>query len=96
MQRRPKIVFFYVTEVCDAGCRHCCYPPSTGRELDLDEVKVVLDRIREFGIRSVSFVVGEPLERGDIVDIVRHCRDIGLTPHVAKGRLCCELGGQVR
>lgn len=75
-----------VTYRCNARCRFCyagcnCTqnPIQSDREMSLDQVKTVLDKIRrEALVPSVSFTGGEATLRPDLPEMVRHARSLGL------------------
>ena len=64
---------------CYAGCNCTVNPVGNGREMTLDEVRRVLDRIAgEAKVPSVSFTGGEATLRPDLPDMVRHARSLGM------------------
>lgn len=79
--RSPFIVIWEVTQACALACVHCraeARPCRDTRELTTEEAFALLDETRQFG--PVLFVItgGDPLERPDIFDIIRHGAEIGL------------------
>ncbi len=79
--RSPFIVIWEVTQACSLACLHCraeARPCRDAGELNIEEAFALLDETRRFG--PVLFVItgGDPLERPDIFDIIRHGSEIGL------------------
>jgi AdoMet-dependent heme synthase len=79
--RSPFIVIWEVTQACSLACLHCRAEACPGRnigELTTEEAFALLDETRRFG--PVLFVItgGDPLERPDIFEIIRHGAEIGL------------------
>ncbi len=64
--RHPYIrrLAFFLTERCNARCRHCVYgldsPPTRGSDMMPDELPSWLEQGAEAGIREVCFTGGEP------------------------------------
>lgn len=97
---RPFIVIWEVTRACQLACLHCRADAITRRspfELTLDEGKRLLDGIAAFPAPHPIVVLtgGDPFERPDLADLVRHGTQIGLsvalspsvTPNVTDERL---------
>ncbi len=79
--RSPFIVIWEVTQACSLACLHCraeAQPCRNIGELTTREGIALLDETRKFG--RVLFVItgGDPLERPDIFELIRHGADIGL------------------
>ncbi len=77
----PFIVIWEVTQACSLACLHCrasARPCRSIGELTTREGFALLDETRKFG--RVLFVItgGDPLERPDIFELIRHGTDIGL------------------
>jgi radical SAM protein with 4Fe4S-binding SPASM domain len=79
-KRRP-IVVWNITRACNLKCVHC-YNDSgadkTHNELTTKEAKAVLDDLAQFAVPSVLFSGGEPLERGDLFELLGCARELGL------------------
>jgi len=61
---------------CPLHCRGCYAAGQEGmqieRELTTEEWKTIIDRCREVGIPQLTFTGGEPTQRADLVELVRH------------------------
>jgi radical SAM protein with 4Fe4S-binding SPASM domain len=79
---------------CYAGCNCTANPVGNAREMTLDEVRRVLDRIaREAKVPSVSFTGGEATLREDLPDMVAHAVALGLrTNLVTNGLRAADAG----
>jgi AdoMet-dependent heme synthase len=81
---RPFIVIWEVTRACQLACLHCRADAIRRRnplELDTDEGRVLLDGIAEFPKPHPIVVLtgGDPFERPDLADLVRHGTTLGLS-----------------
>ncbi len=66
-------------QFCYAGCNCTTNPVGNDKEMTLDEIKTVLDRIRnEAKVPSVSFTGGEATLRKDLHEMIRYARSIGM------------------
>jgi len=78
--RRP-IVVWNCTRRCNLCCVHC-YSASTGAagedELTTDEARKMIDDLAGFGAPVILFSGGEPLLRGDLLELAAHARAAGL------------------
>lgn len=75
-------VSIYLTHACNLRCVHC-YLSAGGplnNELKAEEWLIVLERLREVGVKFVYLLGGEPtlLIRRGLSEIIRHGRDMGL------------------
>ncbi len=80
MRQPPKIVEFEITLACNLRCIHC-YCRAGRRhpnELTTDEIKTVMDDLKNLGVWAFDIVGGEPLLRPDIYEIFEYARKIDL------------------
>jgi len=64
---------------CYAGCNCTVNPVGSSKEMTLDEVRRVLDKIaRDAQVPSVSFTGGEATLSPDLPDMIRHARGLGM------------------
>lgn len=80
---RPIIVIWEVTRACALVCRHCRADAQHRRdpgELSTDQGRALLDDIAGFGTPYPIVVLtgGDPFERPDLADLVRHGHGLGL------------------
>ncbi len=77
----PLLVIWEITRACALACRHCRASAIDQRhpdELTLDEGKAMLDDIAGMGTPIVVFTGGDPLQREDLLELIRYGKDIGL------------------
>src|SRR5438067_226400 len=84
----PRRVYWETTRACGLVCRHCraeAVATPHPNELTADEGLELLDGLARFGhpLPHVIFTGGDPLERADLLDLVRHARGLGLGVSVA-------------
>lgn len=83
---RPMITIWEVTRACALVCRHCRADAQTRahpRQLSTEAGKALLDDIAGFGkpFPIVVLTGGDPFERPDLPELVRHGTSLGL--HIA-------------
>ena len=75
----PFSIQLELTYRCNLNCVHC-YCLGAGdesKELDINEVKKILDDLRQQGCLQLTFSGGEPLLRGDFLEIYAHAKKNG-------------------
>lgn len=80
-RQAPLLLIWEITRACALACRHCRASAEDIRhpgELSLDEGKKLLDDVKAMGTPLVIFTGGDPLQRDDLEDLVRHAKSIGL------------------
>jgi AdoMet-dependent heme synthase len=78
----PLIAIWEMTQACDLVCRHCraCATPFRDeQELTTAEAKKLLESVHAMGTPLCVLTGGDPAKRPDLVELVAHGRDIGLT-----------------
>jgi radical SAM protein len=94
----PLLVIWEVTRACALACRHCRASAINQRhpdELNLEEGKRLLGEIKTMGTPIVVLTGGDPIQRDDLEDLIRHGKDLGLrmgtipagTPRLTRDRL---------
>jgi cyclic pyranopterin phosphate synthase len=63
-----------VTDRCNLNCAYCKHSDSDGKSIvTFGEIAKIIRLFAECGVRKIRLTGGEPLVRGDIVDIVKIC-----------------------
>lgn len=80
---RPFIVIWEMTQACPLACRHCraeARPSRHPGELTTAEARDLMAQVAEFGTPPPIFVLtgGDPFQRPDLFDLVRHGTQLGL------------------
>ncbi|MBP7146088.1 MAG: radical SAM protein [Acidobacteria bacterium] len=74
----PITVLWELTNRCNEDCRHCyANLTDTEGELDTAEVLRVLEQLKECGTLFLTLTGGEVFVRRDLLEIVRHARELG-------------------
>ncbi|MEW6669796.1 MAG: radical SAM protein [Thermodesulfobacteriota bacterium] len=75
LEQKPGFCTWETTNRCNLRCKHCLLPdagePLAG-ELTTEEGYRLIDNLAEAGVESLLLSGGEPLARGDILDLVRY------------------------
>ena len=77
------IVTWRVTRSCNLSCSSCLYdsqPRRYGSELSTAEGMALITDLRGMGIHRLLFAGGEPLMRGDLMELVAHSHECGIQP----------------
>jgi radical SAM protein with 4Fe4S-binding SPASM domain len=76
----PLRVHLEVTQRCELRCRHCSQDSrdAVSDELNLDEIKKLLDEMAEMGVMEVVLGGGDPFLRDDLYSIIAHARQKGI------------------
>lgn len=81
LQRPIKLTISY-THSCNLQCRVCyagCSRDPSGREVPAAEWMRIVDDAIGSGVISFMFEGGEPLNRPDVLDVIRHCGTRAMT-----------------
>src|SRR3972149_2373893 len=78
---KKPVVVWNITRTCNLRCVHC-YSHSGQEhyegELTTSQGKELLRDLAEFGVPVVLFSGGEPLIRGDVPELGRYAKELGL------------------
>jgi radical SAM protein len=78
----PLMFYYEVTQACDLSCQHCrasAQPLADSAELNHAQSCALLEQIASFPQPPVVvFTGGDPLKRADLLDLIRHGRQLGL------------------
>lgn len=76
----PVVIFWNYTNRCNLNCLQCHQNSGevSERELTIEEVFEVIDKLGEAGLSILTFSGGEPLLRSDIYKAIERADDVGL------------------
>jgi AdoMet-dependent heme synthase len=80
----PLIIWFEVTRRCNLTCTHCYIDAGRPRvnELTLEEIRRVLEDLKQLGVFSIVFAGGEPYLRSDFPEILEYAGQLGFVTAV--------------
>ncbi|MCP4039485.1 MAG: radical SAM protein, partial [bacterium] len=84
--RHAPVVIWNVCMHCNMKCPHCyaaAVAEPSPTDLSHEEGIRLLDDLASCGVRVVIFSGGEPLMREDLIDLIRHARDLGIAPQLS-------------
>ncbi|MCP5039999.1 MAG: radical SAM protein [bacterium] len=84
--RHAPVVIWNVCMHCNMKCPHCyaaAVAEPSPTDLSHEEGLHLLDDLASCGVRVVIFSGGEPLMREDLIDLIRHARDLGIAPQLS-------------
>lgn len=65
-----------LTTKCNFRCKHCFIDDFGKAGLSKEEIFMLLDNLRKFGVYAVEFTGGEIFTRPDIMEIIRYARKL--------------------
>jgi MoaA/NifB/PqqE/SkfB family radical SAM enzyme len=68
---------FHVTSECSQECAYC-WGPQGIPDVDTQIALAIISKIAAGGSRRIVFTGGDPLQRGDIGELIRHAAQLGL------------------
>jgi AdoMet-dependent heme synthase len=77
----PFLVIWETTQACALACRHCrasARPERDPLELTTSEGLAVIDQVADMGTPLLVLTGGDPLNRPDLLVLVRHAKERGL------------------
>jgi radical SAM protein len=77
----PFLVIWETTQSCALACRHCRASAQPGRdpgELTTEEGLRLVDQVAEMGTPILVLTGGDPVNRPDLLDLIRHGKSRGL------------------
>ena len=77
----PFLVIWETTQSCALACRHCrasAQPGRDPRELTTEEGRGVIDQVADLGTPILILSGGDPVNRPDLFELVRHGKSRGL------------------
>ena len=75
--RAPFLLIWEITQACALACRHCRAEAIDQRdpdELTTREGKNLVDQVADMGTPIIVFTGGDPLQREDLEDLIRHAK----------------------
>lgn len=80
--KKPNVCQFELTFKCGLHCTHCysdCYNnlEFIKKELNTQQIKSVVDKLYDLGVLWLCFTGGDPLERGDFLEIYSYAKEKG-------------------
>ena len=84
----PETVHWAVTYRCGMRCPDCyaARMKFSGQELNTAGAKKMIEKLAGWNVFQLAIGGGEPLERRDIVELVKYAADCGLIVHLTTGR----------
>lgn len=76
----PLSVIFEITQQCNLKCKHCLIDAGapSENELSFEEIKKIIDQLKEMKVFNINFGGGEPLLREDFFDILEYASKLNI------------------
>ncbi len=84
--KHAPVIIWNVCMHCNMECPHCyaaAISQPSPTDLSHEEGLRLLDDLASCGIRVVIFSGGEPLMRGDLIDLIHHAKSLGMSPQLS-------------
>lgn len=78
-------VSFHLVKPCNMACKFCYATYNSfnvGSQLCIDNVYVILNKLKEAGVEKVTFAGGEPMLYKDLELAIKHAKYLGLTTSI--------------
>ena len=88
----PTLADFQITNRCYMNCAHCYAASSPdGNHTSLEDINLVLSRIKEYGVCQVALGGGEPLLHPHIHEVLRLSHSNGIVPNLSTSGMHLSL-----
>jgi radical SAM protein with 4Fe4S-binding SPASM domain len=74
----PDLIRMDLTSRCNLDCDICYASGKQLPELSTDKILLIIDKIKEFGVKTIIFSGGEPFLRQDLEEIIKYAYDRGI------------------
>jgi len=74
----PDFIRIDLTERCNLDCSICYASEKLLSKLSTDKIFLIVDKIKEFGVKTIVFSGGEPFLRQDLEKIIKYAHDKGI------------------
>ena len=80
----PSVLTVELTYRCNHKCLFCYCPwenePSLKEaELSTDEWKKIFDKVKQYGVKQITFSGGEAILRDDLIDLISYAHNAGFS-----------------
>lgn len=78
MIARVATIDFHITSECSQACPYCWGPLGFENPMDTAVARRIIEKVKAVGARRIVFTGGDPLQREDASQLLRHAKEIGL------------------
>lgn len=82
IHRPLSIICYRLTRNCNIHCNFC-FASEHYAELDTNDIKCSIQRLKDLGMQEIRIGGGEPTVRSDLVEILRYCLDLNLRVRIS-------------
>lgn len=75
--RTPLTAKFEITYNCNYKCKYCYVDGVKGKMLPLEDIKIILTKLKENGVNKLYITGGEPFLHPNILDIIEYSSNLG-------------------
>lgn len=82
VQEIPTVLYLLITNLCNFKCKHCCWEDHYKKEeeLNLEQLKSLVDDMVSLGIFRLSISGGEPTTRyNELIELIKYAQSKGIT-----------------
>lgn len=73
----PVLCYIKITSCCMLKCSFCSQSEQVKETMPLEDVKMVLDKLKKEGLATIIYTGGEPLMHNHIVEILKYGKSLG-------------------
>lgn len=82
----PSNIYIRLNRICNLSCSFCLAEKKS-KGLSTEQLKMILKKLKLYGIKKVKLTGGEPTLRSDFFEIVKYSIELGMNP-VIYSNLC--------
>lgn len=76
---------FHIVKPCNFSCKYCYATfedMHVGKQLPVNDAKMVIVKLQEAGLKKITFAGGEPLLYKGLLEVIEFCKRIGLVTSI--------------
>lgn len=76
---------FHIVKPCNMNCKFCYatfHDMRLSKQLEREQVYLILDKLKDAGLQKITFAGGEPLLYRWICDVISYAKTIGMTTSI--------------
>lgn len=87
-----KTVNYHFSRVCNYTCEFCFFTQKNSHKASIEEIKIGIKKLKEFGIEKINFAGGEPFIYPEFLgEMIKYSKELGLaTSVITNGSLVTE------
>lgn len=85
----PSNIYIRLNRICNLSCSFCLAEKMSAG-LSTEQLKIILQKLKSYGIKKVKLTGGEPTLRSDFFEIIRYSIALGINPAIYSNLVISE------